>query len=167
MENFILANQIFLKKLMKRLNKIIYQIRSDIEYILSYFNFGPMYAYKVNTNKYSEQLKIKLNKQTYIYNHYFGDKTVRMSDYIFVIAGNSNHNYWSENEVLLVNPNYDRLRRNDYVVLSNDKDELRIAKVMHPGWPNLPDLFDGNEMIGIDHWVVGKIEYEHLNKTQN
>ena len=128
---------------------------------------SPMIGYKVYTDKYSESIPIQFNKQEYIYNHYFGDKRIRMSDYIFVIAGNSNNNYWSENDVLLVNPNYDRLRRNDYVVLSNDKDELRIAKVMHPGWPNLPDLFDGNEMIGIDHWVVGKIEYEHLNKTQN
>lgn len=153
---------------MKQLKKIINQIKEEVSYILSCFNICPMKAYTVFMDKYTKPTEVRLNKKSYLDNHYFGNnRKIRMSDYIFIIAGNSNHNYWSENEVLLVNPNYDRLRRNDYVILSNDKDELRIAKVMHPGWPNLPDLFDGNEMIGIDHWVVGKIEYEHLNKTQN
>lgn len=150
---------------MKWLKKIFDQIKSEIEFILSYFNIGPMIAYQAYHDRYIKPIPVRLDKKSYIYNHYFGQDKIRMSDYIFIINGQDNkYTNWLINEVLLVNPNYDKLKRNDYVVLCNDKDEIRIAQVLHPGWPNLPDLFDGNEMVGITHWVVGKIDDRHLNK---
>lgn len=146
---------------MKRLKEIFNQIRSEIEFILSYFNIGPMKCYLVSMKEYKKLDSVNLAKHAYLKSNYFGKK-IRMSDYLFVSVKEYNPPYWIGGEVLLVNPNYDRLRRNDYVLLVNSEDKIRIAQVKHPGWPNLPDLFDGNEMIGITHWVVGKIECKNV-----
>lgn len=146
---------------MKRLKEIFNQIRSEIEFILSYFNIGPMKCYLVSMKEYKKLDSVNLAKHAYLKSNYFGKK-IRMSDYLFVSVKEYNPPYWIGGEVLLVNPNYDRLRRNDYVLLVDSEDKIRIAQVKHPGWPNLPDLFDGNEMIGITHWVVGKIECKNV-----
>lgn len=146
---------------MKRLKEIFNQIRSEIEFILSYFNIGPMKCYLVSMKEYKKLDSVNLAKHAYLKSNYFGKK-IRMSDYLFVSVKEYNPPYWIGGEVLLVNPNYDRLRRNDYVLLVDSEDKIRIAQVKHPGWPNLPDLFDGNETIGITHWVVGKIECKNV-----
>lgn len=131
-------------------------IQDKWKWIMWYWGFAPMEAYFVSMNEYTYPVKIRLSKKDYL------TAGRKLRDAIYFVAmeynpGEDDSLWWPKQAVLRVRPDYDRLRKGDYVVLCDDQDRIRIAQVKSSGYPSLPDIFDGGELVGITHDIVGKV----------
>ena len=131
-------------------------IKDKWEWIIWWTGLGPMEAYFVSMNEYKYPVKVKLDKKSYLTN----GRKLRDAIYFVAMEYNpetENSLWWPKQAILRVRPDYNRLRRGDYVILCDSQDRIRIAKVKASGYPSMPDLFDGDELVGITHDIVGKI----------